>query len=136
MRLDLFFILFIAGINTLTFTPSTSPNVTNYTVYYGPTSRLVTNRVQIGLATSWTITNVPPSTVAFLFATSWAGGQESDPSNEILFTNAAMIRLAMFLERAWVPDGPYVPVTNVLTYTATVEPHQFYRVRMEASTLP
>ena len=137
MRLDVFFMLFIAGLNTLTFTPSTSPNVTNYTVYYGPSSRVVTNRVQIGLATGWTITNVAPATVAFLFATAWANGQESDPSYEITYTNLqGTITLNLFLQRAVSPTGPFVSVTNVLTYTAAVEPNQFYRVRMEASTSP
>ena len=132
MRLDVFFMLFIAGLNTLTFTPSTSPNVTNYTVYYGPASRLVTNRVQIGVATSWTITNVAPSSVAFLFATSWAGGQESDPSHEILFTNASTVRLNMVLEKAASPGGPYLPLTNQLNYIAAMDSGAFYRVRMEA----
>lgn len=134
MRLDVFFILFIAGLNTLTFTPSTSPTVTNYTVYYGPTSRLVTNRVQIGLATSWTITNVPPSTVAFLFCTAWANGIESDPSLEITYTNLqGTVRLNMVLEKAASPGGPYLPLTNQLNYIAAMDSGAFYRVRMEAS---
>ena len=128
----------LLGADAVTFNPSISPGVTNHTLYYGPyPSRLVTNRVNLGESTTWTITNVAPATSAFLFATAWAGGEESDPSNEITYTNLqAVMQLTLTLEKAANPSGPYLPLTNTLTYTATVEPNQFYRVRMEAIVLP
>lgn len=136
MRLDVLLMLFVMG-HLLTFTPSSSPGVTNHTVYYGPhPSRLVTNRVHLGGSTSWTITNVSPATVAFLFCTAWAGDTESDPSHEILFTNASVIRLNMVLEKASSPNGPYLLLTNQLNYIAATEGSMFYRVRMEAITSP
>ena len=73
--------------DTVTFTSSPSVGVTNYSIYYGPTNRLSTNRVHIGTNTTWTITNVVPATVAFIFATAWTNGIESIPSNEIRYTN-------------------------------------------------
>jgi len=124
----------LRGADTLTFTPSPSAGVTNYSVYYGPSpSRTSTNRIHIGTNTSWLITGVPAGSVSFLYATAWTNGIESLPSNEILYTNknfAPTIQLNMILERSLDPSGPYEPTTNTLTYIAAVESNAFYRVRL------
>jgi hypothetical protein len=78
----------VFGADSVIFTPSSTVGVTNYSICYGPyPTRSVTNRVHIGTNTSWVITNVAPATIAFIHATAWANGIESDPSNEILYTN-------------------------------------------------
>lgn len=120
------------------FTPSATPSITNYSIYYGPSpSRSGTNRVHIGTNTSWTITNVAPATAAFVFASAWASnGVESVPSNEILYTNrnfAPVIQLNMILEKATSPAGPFESTTNQLTFIAASEPNTFFRVRVEAT---
>jgi len=73
--------------DVITFNPSTAVGVTNYLLNYGPTNRTTTNRIAMGTNTLWTITNLAPATVSFVFVTAQANGIESNPSNEILYTN-------------------------------------------------
>lgn len=120
--------------DAITFTPSTSMGVTNYTLYYGPyPSRDSTNGVHLGLDTVWPITGIPSAQSAFFFATAWADGVESDPSNEIVYTNfETTIQIKMILEKSTSPGGPYTELTNQLNYFAAMEGGGYYRVRMEA----
>lgn len=128
----------LLGADTITFTPSPTAGVTNYSIYYGPHPlRSSTNRVHIGVATSWPITGIPPAQPTFLFATAWTNGVESLPSNEVLWTNknfAPTIQINMILEKGPSPAGPYLPLTNQLTYFAATEGSEYFRVRMEAVT--
>jgi len=92
LALILFLLSFLSAnlqaADTLIFTPSSAVGVSNNTVHYGPhPSRSGTNRVNIGTNTHWVITSTAPATVSFLFATAWASGIESIPSNELLYTN-------------------------------------------------
>lgn len=71
----------------ISFAPSPSTSVTNYTLSYGPTNRSTTNRIQLGTNTTYSVSNLGPATVSFAFVSAWANGLESLPSNEILYTN-------------------------------------------------
>jgi hypothetical protein len=78
----------VYGADIAVFNPSTFIGVTNHSICYGPhPTRSVTNRVYLGTNTAWVITDITPATIAFIHATAWANGVESNPSNEILYTN-------------------------------------------------
>jgi hypothetical protein len=79
------------------FSPSVSPGVTNYTIYYG------TNKASIGVSTNWVVTNVGPASVVSIYATAWANGQESLASNTALYTNKNFAPLNL---RIINPDQP------------------------------
>ena len=95
--------------DTLTFIPSDTPGVTNYSIYHGPASHVQTNRVDLGPATEWLIQGVLPKTPSFFFATAWANGVESDPSNEVAYTNLTEGRLAIL-------DSQFDRYTNANTW--------------------
>ena len=111
------FCLSASGADVLSFTPFPQQGVTNFSVYYGPTNRLSTNRVHIGTATNWTVTGLPAGAVSFLYATAWTNGIESLPSNEILYTNRNFqptIEIRLNMKIAPSLDGPRESYTNVL----------------------
>lgn len=69
---------------TLTFDPSTSPEVTGYKVYYGTASRVYDHTLDIGNATQHEITGLEPDTTYYFAVTAYdASGNESDYSEEL-----------------------------------------------------
>lgn len=69
---------------TLMWPASTDPSVTGYKVYYGTASGNYTHSIDVGLATSATISNLIAGTRYYFAAKAYnASGVESPPSNEI-----------------------------------------------------
>ncbi|MEK6598397.1 MAG: Ig-like domain-containing protein, partial [Gemmatimonadota bacterium] len=72
---------------TLTWNPSADSNVTGYRIYYGVASRTYTNIVDVGGATSVTISNLVEGVTYYFAATAYnVLGMESDYSGEISYT--------------------------------------------------
>ena len=71
---------------TLAWSPSPSPNVSGYNIYYGTTSRTYTNMIRAGNVTCATIEHLEPGRTYYFANTSYnATGDESLFSNEAAF---------------------------------------------------
>lgn len=77
-----------AGTVTLVWNPV--PDVTGYSLYYGPSSRNYTNTVRGITTTNYTFT-LPYGVFYFAATASCPSGLESGYSNEVSWTNAAPI---------------------------------------------
>jgi hypothetical protein len=72
---------------TLEWDPSPDAWVAGYAIHYGTTSSNYTVRVDVGNATSCTVTNLTSGITYYFVATAYAAdGQESLPSNEVAYT--------------------------------------------------
>lgn len=70
---------------TLAWTASPDSSVTGYYLYFGDVTGTTTNQVNVGMAVTWTVTNLQPGATYFFFVTAHnAAGTESDPSNLVL----------------------------------------------------
>ncbi len=73
--------------STVVWEGSSSPDVAGYAVYYGVSGGLDTNRYDAGLSLSVTITGLLPATTYFFYVVVYdAYGDESPPSNVLLYT--------------------------------------------------
>lgn len=73
---------------TMTWNPSTDPNVTGYNIYYGTQSHNYTNMVSVGNVTNAIIENLADSTTYYFAAKARDdAGDESDFSNEAVFAD-------------------------------------------------
>ncbi len=71
---------------TLTWNPSTSPNVIGYDIYYGPACGTYTNKISVGNVTSATVPGLKEGACDFFVVTARATtGLESLPSNEVSY---------------------------------------------------
>jgi hypothetical protein len=67
--------------------PSVDPTVTGYALYYGASGEPFTNRLDVGLVTSVSMTNLMGlASYSFCVAAYDANGDESDPSNFLICT--------------------------------------------------
>jgi hypothetical protein len=72
---------------TLAWDPSPGGNITSYTIYFGPASGVYTNSIDVGTATSATISNLVAGATYFFAATATdSSGLESEFSNEVSYT--------------------------------------------------
>ncbi len=70
---------------------SPDPTVTGYALYYGATGEPLTNRVDVGLATSAVMSQLTASTDYSFYVVAYnADLEESDPSNLFLYTAQAL----------------------------------------------
>ena len=119
---------------------SATAGVTNYRVRYGTTSRVYTASISFsGTNRSGMVSNIPPGRW-FFAATAMKQGMESDPSNEVSWTNTAFAPLnlritgptdALALQSAPAPSGPWKTLAVVTSSNAplqlTAAPRQFFR---------
>ena len=71
---------------TLTWNPSTSPNVAGYDIYYGPACGTYTNKISVGNVTSATVPGLKEGACNYFVVTARAtSGLESLPSNEVSY---------------------------------------------------
>jgi hypothetical protein len=71
---------------TLTWNPSTSPNVIGYDIYYGPACGTYTNKISVGNVTSATVPGLQEGACDFFVVTARdTSGLESLPSNEVSY---------------------------------------------------
>jgi hypothetical protein len=76
-----------AGNITLDWSSSSSSTAAGYFVYYGTTSGIYPYRINVGNATSVTISNLVPGTTYYLAATTYdSSGDQSSFSGEVNFT--------------------------------------------------
>ena len=69
---------------TLTWNPSTSPNVIGYNIYYGPACGIYTNMISVGNVTSATVSGLNEGACDyFVVVARNTSGLESLPSNEV-----------------------------------------------------
>jgi Fibronectin type III domain len=108
---------------TLAWDPSVSPAVAGYRLYYGVSSRTYTNVIDVGNATSGTVSNLVDSTRYFFAVTSYdVAGLESDFSDEVLYIaprpDSILQISAHAIEGATLTaSGPSGYAYNVLTST-------------------
>jgi len=77
---------------TLAWDPSSSPNITGYTIRYGTTSGSYPSTLSAGTALSATVANLTVGTRYYFVVTARnASGLESDPSNEISYTPSSTL---------------------------------------------
>ncbi len=86
---------------TLTWNPSSSPDVTGYKIYYGTVSGSYTNVVAVGAVTSVTITGLKEGVTYYFAASTYNSNlnQESDLSNETSYTVPTQATLAIQVTR-------------------------------------
>jgi fibronectin type 3 domain-containing protein len=113
---------------TLTWTASTSTNVTSYQIYYGTTSGSYTHVVAAGDVTQTTITGLTPGTTYFLAATS-----SDDASLESLYSNEVA-----FVVPAGRPDGslPELSLSRAGSNSVLQWPANFPGYTLQWSTSP
>ena len=71
---------------TLTWNPSTSPNVAGYDIYYGPACGTYTNKISVGNVTSAIVSSLQEGACDYFVVTARAtSGLESLPSNEVSY---------------------------------------------------
>lgn len=81
---------------TLMWDPSPDSTVVGYKVYSGPTSRVYTNQIDVGTATSTVVTGLVPGSTTFFAATSYnSAGTESPPSNELVYTCPGILQVVI-----------------------------------------
>lgn len=98
---------------------SPSPNVAGYRLRYGPSRRTYTNTTDMGMALRGGLSL--PEGVLFVTVCAYnAKGVEADPSNEVVVTNAYVVRVDMAPNVA----GPW---TNVYSSISTNGP-RFWRL--------
>lgn len=79
---------------TLAWDPSVSSSVAGYRLYYGVSSRVYTNVIDVGSANSATVSNLVDSTTYFFAVTAYdVAGLESDFSDEISYTVPSPVSL-------------------------------------------
>jgi hypothetical protein len=118
---------------------SATAGVTNYRVSYGQTSRVYAASRSFGTNLSALITNLVAGRW-FFSATAWKAGIESDPSNELGWTNTAFSpvnlritgpRDALALQSAASPAGPWKTLAVVTSTNAplqlTIQPREMFR---------
>ena len=89
---------------------SSDPEVAGYRIYYGTQSQDYTNCIDVGNVTNATITGLAAGTTYYFAATTYyASGDESDYSNETIFTVPAA---------ALPPPAPSLIATNLATLTS------------------
>ena len=72
---------------TLEWDPSPDAWATGYAIHYGTSSSNYTIRIDVGNATSCTITNLTPGVTYYFAATAYTeSGQENFPSEELRYT--------------------------------------------------
>lgn len=95
---------------TLNWQPSPSPYVTGYFVYYGSASGIYTTRLDVGLNTQKTITNLQEGQIYYFVATAYdAYGDESLPSNETQYITPGEIQLTMMNSQSMTLQFPVAP---------------------------
>jgi len=78
----------IAAQVSLTWEPSSSPDVAGYKIYYGTASRTYTNSITIGNITSYTITDLTEKQTYYITITAYDfSNNESSYSNEVSFSS-------------------------------------------------
>lgn len=71
----------------LAWSPSPDVTVVGYNLYYGAVSTTTTNKIDVGLALTATVSNLQVGVTYFFFATAYdAAGGESEPSSFIVYT--------------------------------------------------
>lgn len=100
----------------LAWNPSTDPTVVGYVVYFGTSSGVYTNRVDVGTNTAYTVTNLQPG-IAYYFAVSDYNslGTESEPSAPFQFVVPGLVKL--------VPNK--FPGGVMLVYFPVVPPYSY-----------
>lgn len=72
---------------TLAWNPIANPIIAGYNIYYGGASRVYTNKMSAGLATSLTISNLATGSTYYFAATTYSvTGAESAMSSEVVYT--------------------------------------------------
>ena len=82
---------YAASTVTLAWDPSTGTNIAGYKIYYGASSRSYTNTLEVGDATTATISNLVTGATYYFVATAYDSyNLESDFSNEVTYTNTVL----------------------------------------------
>jgi hypothetical protein len=107
---------------TLAWDPSPDPGISNYNLYYGPSSGTVTNEVSVGLNTSGTISNLTAGTTYFVYVTAVnSSGTESAPSNYLTYQVSSGPQLAPVSDQT-VVAGSLLQLTLTATEPSAVSP--------------
>ena len=77
--------------------PSPDPSVTGYIVHLGPNSRTYPIEIDVGAATSYSLSGLPPGKTHYIAVTAYdAAGRESSYSNEVSATESLTAPVATF----------------------------------------
>jgi hypothetical protein len=101
---------------TLTWNPSTSPNVIGYDIYYGPACGTYTNKISVGNVTSATVPGLKEGACNFFVVTARATtGLESLPSNEVSYNipDRAILAIKTILLQQGSPASVTVTASGV-----------------------
>src|SRR5579862_6481567 len=137
-----FFLANIASGVTLLWNPSPDTNVIGYNIYYGPGPRSYTNETAVGNVTNLTIPtgNFVTNTPYYFTATAYdAAGDESDFSNEILWTNSAGVTQTITFVGVEVDYGLSITALTsqrTLVMSVTNQPNYFYNESLVLTNNP
>ncbi|MGH7953509.1 MAG: fibronectin type III domain-containing protein [Limisphaerales bacterium] len=94
---------------TITWDPNSDGNVTGYRLYYGIASHSYANRIDVGNATTTTISNLTSGVTYYFAATAYnSSGLESDFSTEVTYTpGTSTSTLATMRISAAAPGQPF-----------------------------
>jgi len=112
---------------TLAWDPSVSSSVAGYRLYYGVSSRVYTNVIDVGSANFATVSNLVDSTTYFFAVTAYdVAGLESDFSDEISYTvpspvSVLQVSFDPVQGAALTATGPSNYSYNILTSTNLVD---------------
>lgn len=124
---------FAATSVTLAWDASTSTNIAGYRIYYGTTPHSYTGNLNVGAATSGTLSNLTAGATYYFAATAYDNNSlESDFSNEVSFTNTVQAAPTIVLTSPANGSTFTAPVNIALAASATANGHsltkvQFYR---------
>lgn len=91
-------------------------NVVGYRVHYGPASRLYSYTIDVGLVTSYEVTNLFAPSTFFAVSAYDSDGLESDLSEEVFLTQ---ISVPIAITRNALLISPEDPASSFAVYTAT-----------------
>ena len=120
---------------TLAWDPSTSTNVAGYRIYYGPSSRNYTNTLDVGNATSATLSNLVTGATYYFAATAYdTANLESDFSNEVGYTNLLLAPPTIVLTSPVNGTIFTAPATIGLAANVTANGHAITKVQFYSGT--
>ncbi|MGZ4960917.1 MAG: fibronectin type III domain-containing protein [Limisphaerales bacterium] len=81
---------------SLAWDASPDPTAIGYNLYYGPATGTYTNRINVGGSKTALVTGLVPGSTTFFAATAYDNaGQESLPSNEVVYTSPGILQVGL-----------------------------------------
>lgn len=119
-----------AGQVTLTWDPNLEQDLAGYRVYYGSSSGVYTNFVEVGAVNLGTIPNLKDGAVYFFAVTAYnSEGLESDYSNEVALTISSVVPPTVTFTRPTAGQNFTAPAAVGMNVTVNANGHSITKVQ-------